>query len=209
MRDGRRQPAAHSRATTRERAGGAALLRRTPSRPGRRAARRERAQPAQQFHQAGRPGRPVRPSPAAAGVPAVAQGAFASAAAAVPRGVLRQGRGGVACDAGDCAGGGAQARSVGSKRSAPACAAGSAAAAQARSGAAIRRPASTTRAAASGSRKQAGTAARASESRGAYPTRPYHLSDLWRFDTRAGLWRQLAPSPATALPGARRGRCSR
>ena len=51
----------------------------------------------------------------------------------------------------------------------------------------------------------AGTAALASESRGAYPTRPYHLSDLWRFDVDAGLWSQLAPTPAAALPGARRG----
>ncbi len=91
-------------ATARERA---ALLRRTPSRQGR-AARRESAQPAQQFHQAGRPGRPVRPSPAVAGVPAVAQDASAPAPASGSREVLRLG--GVARDAGDGAGGGAQRR---------------------------------------------------------------------------------------------------
>ena len=65
-----------------------------------------RRQPA--AHQAGRSGRPVRPSPAAAGVPAVAQGAASAAAAAGPHGVLLQGC--VARDAGDEAGGGAQRR---------------------------------------------------------------------------------------------------
>lgn len=39
-----------------------------------------------------------------------------------------------------------------------------------------------------------GTAALESESHGSYPSQPYYLGDLWRYDVATGLWAQLTPA---------------
>ena len=52
----------------------------------------------------------------------------------------------------------------------------------------------------------AGTAALSSESRSSYPTQPYYLSDLWRYDKASGLWGQVVPLGSSGgRPSARRG----
>lgn len=49
-----------------------------------------------------------------------------------------------------------------------------------------------------------GTGSIASDSRSPYPTNPYYMDDLWRFDLLSGVWKELFPS-AIKFPPARRG----
>jgi hypothetical protein len=50
-----------------------------------------------------------------------------------------------------------------------------------------------------------GTGSLASDSRSPYPSFPYYLNDMWRFDLRSGTWTELFPTGTNGVPAARRG----